>query len=78
MTNAPLIDLTPPEPGTRIRRLVRIAGRTFGQVIGLPDYEAYLAHRRANHPDEPLMSREAFYRNRQEARFSNGQGRCCC
>jgi uncharacterized short protein YbdD (DUF466 family) len=78
MTSAPLIDLTPPEPGRRIRRLVRIAGRTFGQLIGLPDYEAYLAHRRANHPDEPLMSREAFYRNRQEARFSNGQGRCCC
>jgi uncharacterized short protein YbdD (DUF466 family) len=72
-----LIDLTPAAPGTRLKRLVRIAGRTFGQVIGLPDYEAYLAHRRATHPEEPVMSREAFYRNRQEARFGSGQGRCC-
>jgi uncharacterized short protein YbdD (DUF466 family) len=58
--------------------VVRLVGRTFGQAIGLPDYEAYRAHCRAMHPDEPVMSREAFYRNRQEARFSSGQGRCCC
>jgi len=78
MPNEPLIDLTEPAPGSRLRRLVRVAGRTFGQAIGLPDYEAYLAHRRAIHSEEPVMSREAFYRNRQEARFSSGQGRCCC
>jgi uncharacterized short protein YbdD (DUF466 family) len=78
MADAPLIDLRPPEPGARLRRLVRVAGRTFAQVIGVPDYEAYLAHRLATHPDEPVMSREAFYRNRQEARFGSGQGRCCC
>ena len=73
-----LINLTEPEPGTRLRRVVRLVGRTFGQAIGLPDYEAYLAHRRANHPEEPAMTREAFYRNRQQARFGSGQGRCCC
>jgi uncharacterized short protein YbdD (DUF466 family) len=78
MPQEPLIDLSEPVAGTRLRRLVRIAGRTLGQVIGLPDYEAYLAHRRARHPDEPLLSREAFLRNRQEARFGSGQGRCCC
>jgi uncharacterized short protein YbdD (DUF466 family) len=78
MSDVPLIDLRPVEPGARLKRLVRIAGRTVGQVIGLPDYEAYVAHRRATHPEEPLMSREAFYRNRQQARFGSGQGRCCC
>jgi uncharacterized short protein YbdD (DUF466 family) len=78
MSEERLIDLRPAEQGTRLKRLVRIAGRTFGQVIGLPDYEAYLAHRRANHPEEPAMTREAFYRNRQQARFGSGQGRCCC
>jgi uncharacterized short protein YbdD (DUF466 family) len=55
-----LINLTEPEPGTRLRRVVRLVGRTFGQAIGLPDYEAYRAHCRAMHPDEPVMSREAF------------------
>jgi uncharacterized short protein YbdD (DUF466 family) len=78
MSEQRLIDLRPAGQGRRLKRLVRIAGRTFGQVIGLPDYEAYLAHHRANHPEEPAMTREAFYRNRQQARFGSGQGRCCC
>jgi uncharacterized short protein YbdD (DUF466 family) len=78
MPDERLIDLTPDAPGGRLRRMVRIAGRTLGQVIGVPDYEAYVLHWSAKHPGEALMTREAFYRNRQEARFASGQGRCCC
>ena len=77
MQRGALIDLTEPPAGGRVRRLVRIAGRTLGQVLGVPDYEAYVRHRRATHPGEALLSREAFYRNRQEARYTAGQGRCC-
>ncbi|MDP8913956.1 MAG: YbdD/YjiX family protein [Pseudomonadota bacterium] len=55
------------------------AARTARLMVGVPDYEAYAAHRRAEHPGEPVMSRAEFLRNRTERRFGVGGGisRCC-
>jgi uncharacterized short protein YbdD (DUF466 family) len=54
--------------------------RTARLMIGVPDYETYVAHRRANHPQEPIMTYVEFFRERQEARYgvSNGRLRGCC
>jgi len=30
--------------------------RTARLMIGVPDYETYVAHRQANHPDQPIMT----------------------
>jgi len=49
-------------------------------MIGVPDYETYVAHRRAKHPNEPIMSYVEFFRERQQARYAVGKGRfrgCC-
>jgi len=49
-------------------------------MIGIPDYQTYLEHRRAFHPDDPVMTYEEFFRERQDARFAVGKGRfrgCC-
>jgi uncharacterized short protein YbdD (DUF466 family) len=49
-------------------------------MIGIPDYETYVAHRRANHPNEPIMTYVEFFRERQQARYAVGNGRfrgCC-
>jgi uncharacterized short protein YbdD (DUF466 family) len=48
-------------------------------MVGIPDYDAYVAHRLVNHPDQPVMSYEEFFRNRQDARYGVGTGtiRCC-
>ena len=47
-------------------------------MVGVPDYEAYLAHRRAAHPHEPAMSRKEFHRLATERRYARGAvGRCC-
>lgn len=60
------------------------AGRYLGQamrmMVGLPDYETYLAHMETMHPDQPVMSYEEFFRERQEARYGGGNGRIgrCC
>jgi uncharacterized short protein YbdD (DUF466 family) len=38
------------------------------------------AHRRANHPDQPIMTYVEFFRERQQARYAVGKGRfrgCC-
>ncbi len=49
-------------------------------MVGVPDYETYVAHRRTNHPGEPVMTYEEFFRERQEARYSVKKGRLrgCC
>ena len=49
-------------------------------MVGLPDYDAYVEHRQRNHPDQPVMTYEDFFRERQLSRYSgaNGRiGRCC-
>jgi uncharacterized short protein YbdD (DUF466 family) len=54
--------------------------RTARLMVGIPDYDVYVAHRRANHPDQPIMTYEEFFVERQEARYAIGKGRfrgCC-
>ena len=49
-------------------------------MVGVPDNETYVAHRRAKHPNEPIMSNVEFFRERQQARYAVGNGRfrgCC-
>jgi uncharacterized short protein YbdD (DUF466 family) len=60
-----------------LRKLGSGAGKAARLMLGVPDYEAYAAHMRATHPDSAVMSREAFLRERQAARFGNGGLRCC-
>ena len=54
-------------------------GQTARLMVGLPDYDNYLNHMQENHPDQPAMSYEAFFRERQDARYG-GRGRVpkCC
>ena len=54
-------------------------GQTARLMVGLPDYDNYLNDMQANHPDQPMMSYEEFFRERQDARYG-GKGkiaRCC-
>ncbi|MGE0665366.1 MAG: YbdD/YjiX family protein [Sphingomonadales bacterium] len=47
-------------------------------MVGLPDYDLYVLHRRIHHPDEPVMTREQFFRDRQDRRYGGGGiSRCC-
>ena len=55
----------------------RYVGQAMRMMVGVPDYETYVAHARATHPDQEPMSYEAFFRNRQEARYG-GAGRIGC
>jgi uncharacterized short protein YbdD (DUF466 family) len=49
-------------------------------MVGVPDYPTYVAHRKANHPDDPVMTYEEFFRERQRARYDVRKGRLrgCC
>ena len=46
--------------------------QTARLMVGVPDYETYLAHRQAHHPSEPVMSYTEFFRERQQARYGRG------
>ena len=54
--------------------------RTARLMIGIPDYQTYVDHRRITHPDQRVMSYEEFFVERQNARysFSKGRFRGCC
>lgn len=49
------------------------------RLLGLPNYERYLAHMQTAHPDQPVLSRRAFYDEAQRARYESGSDRprCC-
>lgn len=55
----------------RLRQMARM-------MVGVPDYDAYLRHMRQSHPDQPVMDRIAFFRERQEARYGGKNGGKCC
>ncbi len=63
-----------------LRTLGRTALRTARLMIGFPDYDAYVRHRKAAHPGEAIMSYEEFFRERQASRYGVNGGkisRCC-
>ena len=47
------------------------------RIAGIPDYDAYVAHIRAHHPERAIPSKAAFFADRQHARYRAGGGRCC-
>ena len=60
-----------------VGKVGRYLGQAMRLMVGLPDYDTYVAHMQATHPDQPVMSYEAFFRERQEARYGGkGGGRC--
>lgn len=59
--------------GKRLREGARL-------MVGIPDYETYVAHARHMHPDQPVMTYAEFFRQRQAARYGEGatRGFRCC
>ena len=69
-----------PDARTADSQVCACFAQTARLMVGIPDYENYVAHRRKTHPDLPIMTYEQFFRERQQARYAVGKGRfrCCC
>jgi uncharacterized short protein YbdD (DUF466 family) len=52
-------------------------GQSLRLMVGVPEYDTYVAHMRDKHPDLPVMPYQEFFRERQEARYGGKIGRCC-
>jgi uncharacterized short protein YbdD (DUF466 family) len=63
-----------------VHGLRRFFTQTANLMVGIPDYEAYVEHRLSTHPEEPFMTQEEFFRNRQDSRYGVADGRMsrCC
>ena len=61
-----------------VGRAGRLFVATANLMVGVPDYDAYVRHRELNHPGQTVMTREEFFRERQNARYGGaGALRCC-
>ena len=54
------------------------ARRTASLMVGQPDYEVYVAHAEATHPEQPPLDRTAFFRLHEARRFGSGGAFRCC
>ena len=65
------------DPLNKMGQMGRYLGQSLRLMVGLPDYQTYVAHMESTHPDREPMSYEEFFRERQEARYGGGQGKWC-
>ena len=65
--------------GSRARFVCEAVVKSARLMVGVPDYQTYVEHRRTVHPGLPVMTYEEFFRERQQARYAVGKGqfRCC-
>lgn len=67
-------------PSSRVRRWLAALGRMAAVVrrmIGVPDYDTYLAHMRERYPGCAPLDRQTFERERLTARYKATGSRCC-
>jgi len=61
----------------RWRARLREVGRVYRQIVGIPDYEGYLAHMAAHHPGDLALSRRDFCARAIDRRYGRSGPRCC-
>jgi uncharacterized short protein YbdD (DUF466 family) len=59
------------------RNRIESAANVVRRIIGVPDYDHYVAHVQAHHPGTCPMDRDEFMRQRQIDRYSRPGSRCC-
>ncbi len=60
-----------------LRESLRRTAHIVRRIIGVPDYERYVAHVQACHAGAVPMTREEFERSRLEDKYSRPGQRCC-
>lgn len=69
--------MTAKEAVLTARQKIDRAACILRRVIGVPDYDIYLAHVREHHPDETPLTREEFTNQRLADKYSRPGSRCC-
>jgi len=56
---------------------IRRALRAVRRMAGMPDYEAFVEHRRRHHPHEAVPAEREYYAEYVSARYGDSPTRCC-
>ena len=64
-------------PGNGRERCIGSLLANLRRLLGMPDYDAYVAHIRAHHPDRAVPTEREFYDEYVRARYADGPTRCC-
>lgn len=56
---------------------LRQAAKVLRRIVGVPDYDTYVAHVRECHAGTVPMTREEFEKARMEDKYSRPGQRCC-
>lgn len=73
--------LLSPKNWSRIATLWQRLQQSFRLMVGVPDYQTYLEHMKAHHPDLTPMDATTFYRHCVDARYPSAGGtlkKCPC
>jgi uncharacterized short protein YbdD (DUF466 family) len=49
----------------------------YHQVFGIPDYQRYLDHMVAHHPEQVPLSRREFFARAIERKYCRSGAKCC-
>jgi uncharacterized short protein YbdD (DUF466 family) len=61
---------TPPARAQAIRQTCR-------RLLGIPDYDGYLAHRQQQHPGQAVLSEREFHATAIDRKYGAAGPRCC-
>lgn len=56
---------------------IKRAAEILRTILGVPNYDRYVAHMRRHHPEMLLMSHDQFVRERMNDRYARPGTRCC-
>jgi uncharacterized short protein YbdD (DUF466 family) len=62
---------------TRVLTFFDTVGRVMRAILGVPDYEKYVAHCHECHPGIRPLTLEQFSAERLEKRYGQPGSRCC-
>jgi len=62
----------------KFRKFYQKSDRLINLLVGMPSYDKYIEHMKTKHPDQPIMTRKAFFNEALEARYSGVGGLRCC
>jgi uncharacterized short protein YbdD (DUF466 family) len=60
-----------------LRETLKRTAAVVRRIIGVPDYDTYVAHVRECHAGVVPMTREEFVKSRMEDKYSRPGQRCC-
>ena len=67
----------PDAPAGRLRHGMAALRQACRQIVGIPDYERYLAHMAEHHPGEPVLPREEYFARAIDRKYGSSGPRCC-